>query len=118
MYKQVAIRRIGNATGMTIPKKMLQRHNLAEGDKVFIVETELGLLITPFDPDFAQAMQLYQEGNKAYRNAARHAGGDPDGVGLEEPDALAPSQSRSYGPHPWSVRNIQYLIHWMLDRGL
>jgi len=69
MYKETTIRRIGNAAGMTIPKKMLERHNLAEGDKVFIVETEQGLLITPLDPDFAQAMQLYQEGNKTYRNA-------------------------------------------------
>ncbi|MGA7304568.1 MAG: AbrB/MazE/SpoVT family DNA-binding domain-containing protein [Rhodothermales bacterium] len=69
MHKKVAIRRIGNATGMTIPKKLLQRHSLAAGDKVFIVETELGLLITPFDPDFAQAMELYEEGNRTYRNA-------------------------------------------------
>ena len=71
MYKEVTIRRIGNSLGTTIPKKMLERHRLSQGDKVYIVETEQGLLITPYDPDFAEAMAGYEEGAKAYRNAMR-----------------------------------------------
>ena len=71
MYKEVTIRRIGNSLGTTIPKKMLERHHLSQGDKVYIVETEQGLLITPYDPDFAEAMNIYEEGAKAYRNAMR-----------------------------------------------
>ena len=71
MYKEVTIRRIGNSLGTTIPKKMLERHRLSQGDKVYIVETEQGLLITPYDPDFAEAMEIYEEGAKAYRNAMR-----------------------------------------------
>ena len=71
MYKKGTIRRIGNSLGMTIPKKMLERHRLSQGDEVYIVETELGLLITPYDPDFAKAMEIYEEGAKAYRNAMR-----------------------------------------------
>ena len=58
MYKEVTIRKIGNSLGTTIPKKMLERHRLSQGDKVYIVETEQGLLITPYDPDFAKAMAL------------------------------------------------------------
>ena len=71
MYKEVTIRRIGNSLGTTIPKKMLDRHRLSQGDKVYIVETEQGLLITPYDPDFAEAMAVYEEGAKVYRNAMR-----------------------------------------------
>ncbi len=71
MYKKGTIRRIGNSLGMTIPKKMLERHRLSQGDEVYIVETEHGLLITPYDPDFAKAMEVYEEGAKAYRNAMR-----------------------------------------------
>ncbi len=71
MYKEVTIRRIGNSLGMTIPKKMLERHRLSQGDKVYIVETEHGLLITPYDPDFTKAMEIYEEGAKTYRNAMR-----------------------------------------------
>lgn len=71
MHKEATIRRIGNSLGTTIPKKMLDRHHLSQGDKVYIVETPHGLLITPYDPDFAKAMEVYEEGAKAYRNAMR-----------------------------------------------
>ena len=71
MPKETTIRRIGNSAGLTIPKDVLERQNLAEGDQVHIIETQDGLLITPFDPDFQEAMALYEEGAKDYRNALR-----------------------------------------------
>ena len=71
MTKQTTIRAIGNSAGTTIPKALLERYNLAEGDSVHLVETEEGILITPFDPDFDEAMEIYAEGAKRYRNAMR-----------------------------------------------
>jgi hypothetical protein len=50
---------------------MLERYHLAEGDTVHLVETEEGILITPFDPAFEEAMAIYAEGAKRYRNAMR-----------------------------------------------
>ncbi|TVQ94193.1 MAG: AbrB/MazE/SpoVT family DNA-binding domain-containing protein [Deltaproteobacteria bacterium] len=71
MTKETTIRAIGNSAGTTIPKAMLERYRLAEGDRIHLVETDEGILITPFDPDFAEAMTLYDEGAKQYRNAMR-----------------------------------------------
>jgi antitoxin MazE len=71
MTRETTIRAIGNSAGATIPKSMLERYRLAEGDRVHLVETEEGILITPFYPDFARAMALYEEGAKQYRNAMR-----------------------------------------------
>ncbi len=71
MPKQTTIRAIGNSAGTTIPKPMLERYHLAEGDNVHLVETEEGILITPFDPAFEEAMAIYAEGAKRYRNAMR-----------------------------------------------
>ena len=71
MTKQTTIRAIGNAAGTTIPKPMLERCQWAEGDSVHLVETDEGILITPFDPVFDEAMELYAEGAKRYRNAMR-----------------------------------------------
>lgn len=71
MSKETTIRRIGNSSGLTIPKEMLERQYLSEGDRVHIIETEDGLLITPYDPDFEDAMAIYEEGAKTYRNALR-----------------------------------------------
>jgi putative addiction module antidote len=71
MTRESTIRAIGNSAGTTIPKPLLERYHLAEGDRIFLVETEDGILITPYDPDFAEAMKLYEEGAKKYRNALR-----------------------------------------------
>lgn len=71
MPKETTIRRIGNSSGLTIPKDLLDRQHLEEGDRVHLVETEEGLLLTPYDPDFEEAMEAYEEGAKTYRNALR-----------------------------------------------
>ena len=71
MTKESTIRAIGNSAGTTIPKTMLAHLHLAEGDSVHLVEIDGGILITPFDPAFAEAMRLYEEGARTYRNALR-----------------------------------------------
>ena len=71
MHVDTKIRQSGNALGVTIPKSLLERLKLTKGDTVYLVETERGLLVTPYDPDFAEAMEVYAEGAKAYRNALR-----------------------------------------------
>ena len=71
MTKEMPLRSIGNSAGTTIPKAMLQRYHIAEGDRIHLIETPDGILITPFDPDFAEAMEVYDEGARAYKNAMR-----------------------------------------------
>lgn len=71
MPEETAIRRIGNSSGLTIPKDLLDRQHLEEDDQVHLVETEDGLLITPYDPDFEDAMEAYEGGARDYRNALR-----------------------------------------------
>jgi len=71
MTRETTIRAIGNSAGATIPKAMLERYRLSEGDRVHLIETDEGILITPFDPAFAEAMAIYEEGAKKYRNAMR-----------------------------------------------
>ncbi|WP_367899140.1 AbrB/MazE/SpoVT family DNA-binding domain-containing protein [Leptospira sp. WS58.C1] len=69
--KKTTIRAIGNSAGATIPKVLLEKYNFHEGDTVFLLETEAGILLSPYDPDFEGAMDIYQEGSKKYRNALR-----------------------------------------------
>ncbi len=69
MTKKTTIRAIGNSAGTTIPKSLLERFQLHKGDTIHLVETDDGILITPFDPAFAEAMQIYQEGARTFRNA-------------------------------------------------
>jgi len=69
--KPVKLQKLGGSVAAVIPKAMLDRLHLAAGDEVHVVETDDGLLLTPFDPDFAEAMAIYERGAREYRNALR-----------------------------------------------
>lgn len=71
MIKDSVIRNIGNSQGMTIPKSMLDKLHIHSGDKVHLIETENGILISPYDPEFEESMKYYEEGANKYRNAMR-----------------------------------------------
>ena len=60
---------IGTSTGVVIPKDMLARLNVKKGDMLHAVETaEGGVLLTPFDPDFAAKMDKAEDIMRRYRN--------------------------------------------------
>lgn len=71
MYKEIKLQRSGGSSAVTLPKAMLERFHLETGDTAYVVETEDGILITPFDPTFGRAMALAERGAKRYRNALR-----------------------------------------------
>jgi putative addiction module antidote len=71
MIKETTLRAVGNSAGTTIPKAMLDRLHVGEGDKLYIVEVDNGILLTPFDPTFRDAMEAYEEGFATYRNALK-----------------------------------------------
>ena len=62
---------MGGSVGATLPKDIADRLHVAAGDEVFIIETEQGVLLTPYDPTFDKAMTAYSRGAKKYRNALR-----------------------------------------------
>ncbi len=66
------VRQIGNSLGVVLPKDVLARLNLAEGDSVFVTEAPDGTMrITPYDPAFETQMRAAREGMTAYRNTLR-----------------------------------------------
>lgn len=54
--KKITIRTIGNSAGATIPKSLLEKYNFHEGETVFLLETENGILLSPYDPEFETSM--------------------------------------------------------------
>jgi putative addiction module antidote len=71
MFKEVKLQRSGGSSSVNLPKAMLDRHNLDTGETAYAVDTEDGILITPYDPSFAKAMEIADRGSKKYRNALR-----------------------------------------------
>jgi putative addiction module antidote len=71
MVRRQTLKKIGGSVATILPKSMLERFHLDAGDAVNVVETSDGLLITPFDPDLADAMAAYTRGARKYRDALR-----------------------------------------------
>ena len=71
MVRKVTLRQVGGSIGATLPKDMADRLHVKAGDEVFMVETDQGILLTPYDPTFDRAMAAYQRTASKYRNALR-----------------------------------------------
>ncbi len=71
MVKKVTLRQMGGSVGATLPKDMAERLHVRPGDEIFVIETEQGLLLTPYDPTFERAMDAYERTARKYRNALR-----------------------------------------------
>ena len=55
---ELKLRRTGNSLATTWPKELLHRLNVKEGDRLFVVETPHGVLVTPYDPTFERTMDI------------------------------------------------------------
>jgi putative addiction module antidote len=71
MVKEVTLRRAGGSIGATLPKEMADRLHLEAGDRVLAVETDKGILLTPYDPQVEKALGIARRLAKKYRNALR-----------------------------------------------
>lgn len=62
---------VGNSSAVVLPKEVLARLKVEKGDTVYLVETEDGYELTPYDAEFDQQMEAAEQGLRQYRNALR-----------------------------------------------
>jgi putative addiction module antidote len=67
----VKVTTVGNSVGMVLPKEALAKLKVKKGDMLFLVETEDGYVMTPYDPEFRAQMEAAEDGMRRYRNALR-----------------------------------------------
>ncbi|MGX9966450.1 AbrB/MazE/SpoVT family DNA-binding domain-containing protein [Roseomonas sp. F4] len=61
------LRAVGNSVGLVLPKDILARMNLAEGDTVQVVESQGGLLLTTMPQETEAQLELGRELMRKYR---------------------------------------------------
>jgi len=71
MVKELTLRQAGGSIGATLPKDMAERLHLSAGDRVLAIETDRGILLTPYDPSTEHALALAARAAKKYRSALR-----------------------------------------------
>jgi putative addiction module antidote len=69
---KIEIKKIGNSTGLILPKELLAKLQLKQGDVLFVTElAEGGIKLVPHDPTFERGMEIARKAMKTYRNALR-----------------------------------------------
>jgi len=71
MVRDVNLRKAGGSVAATLPKDMADRLHMRAGDRVLAVETDKGILLTPYNPATAEALGIAAKAARKYRNALR-----------------------------------------------
>ena len=71
MARGLKLRKAGGSISATLPKDMANRLHLVAGDTVLAIETERGILLTPYDPQTEEALAIASKVAGKYRNALR-----------------------------------------------
>ena len=59
---QLEIKKIGNSTGVILPKELLAQLEWQQGDQIFVtIEPDKAIRITRHDPQHAEVMRLARE---------------------------------------------------------
>jgi putative addiction module antidote len=69
---KLEIKRIGNSTGLILPKELLARLGLSQGDSVVVSEgPDRSLTLSPYDPDDEETMRIAREAIRNYKNVLK-----------------------------------------------
>jgi putative addiction module antidote len=61
MNTKLKVTRIGNSAGVVLPKEVLARLRVGEGDTLYASEAPDGVRLTASDPDFEEKMALAEK---------------------------------------------------------
>jgi putative addiction module antidote len=68
---KLKIRKIGNSLGASFPKEILEQMNVKEGHTLYLSQTPDDVYLTPYDPEFEQAIKVASDITNRYRNTLK-----------------------------------------------
>jgi putative addiction module antidote len=66
---KLEIKKIGNSTGLILPKELLARLGLKQGDAVIVTENPTGFAVSRGEETFEKGLEIAREAMKTYRAA-------------------------------------------------
>lgn len=71
MIREITLRQAGGSVTATLPKDIADRLQVKPGDRMYAIETDQGVLLTPYDPEFEQALDAFAQVRRQYRNTLK-----------------------------------------------
>lgn len=69
--KSIKLRKVGNSFGFTVPKELVEKYNLKEGEELHIIEKNDGFTLTPYNPEFEKWAKAFNRTNRKYKNTLK-----------------------------------------------
>ena len=63
--------KVGNSTGIILPKEILAQLRVGQGDTVYLLDTPDGVRLSTVNPDFAKKMDMAEQIMRDDRNILR-----------------------------------------------
>jgi len=71
MATAVKITTLGNSAGIALPREILAKLKVEKGDMLYLTETPTGIHIVPYEPNFAEKMEMLEEVMRENRDVLR-----------------------------------------------
>jgi putative addiction module antidote len=69
--RTLKVRRIGNSLGVVLPKDVLAKLNVGEGDELTVSDTPDGVALSAFDDETRRQLEIARDIMRRYRNTLR-----------------------------------------------
>lgn len=64
-------RSVGNSIGFTLPREVVERLRIRNGDQLYLTESPDGYRLTAYNPNFARQMEKAESLMRRYKDALR-----------------------------------------------
>jgi len=68
---KLRVTQVGNSLGIILPREVAARLKVEKGDALAYTETQAGIELTAYDPEFAKKLQVARRVARRYRNALK-----------------------------------------------
>jgi len=73
---KTTLRRIGNAYGVLLPKRVIEHIGLEENDELTIRETSCGIELLPYEAEFYTQVEAFRRTERRHRNSYHRLGNE------------------------------------------
>jgi putative addiction module antidote len=62
---------VGNSVGVVLPRELLAKLRVSKGDSLYVTETQRGVELSPYRPDFARQVDVAEDIMRENRNVLK-----------------------------------------------
>ena len=74
VFMKTKLRMVGSGYGVLLPKRVIDNLRLSVGDELELTESEGGIELSPFDPEFAEQVEAFRRTEARHRDGYRELG--------------------------------------------